>query len=185
MLLRALLVCLSLWSSLVRAEQVELRVDRQFIETRDSFAVIEPVWWSVSIYHGPARYESDLTRFSVEQRYVFACHWYLAEVRNGGHEQFFDNSTGIVWRDAVAGFHAMGLTEVADVIVEAGRRMGGTPSMKREERQAVLKRMKPDFQDLDARLLALERSLGPAAPITSYVRKNSGAFVFSGKVSKP
>jgi len=72
--------------------------DRE-IQGDDYFAVIEPVFLSVSIYDGPERYEEDLANFSTEQRLVLAYHWYLSEVNNGGHDQFYYNSTGIVWRD--------------------------------------------------------------------------------------
>jgi hypothetical protein len=63
--------------------------------------VIDPLWWSVSIHDGPKKYEADLGHFSYPQRYIFAIQWYVAEVNNGGHNQFFFNSTGIVWKDAL------------------------------------------------------------------------------------
>lgn len=40
---------------------------------------------------GPQRYEEDLTQFSKEQRLVLAYHWYLSEVNNGVHDQFYFN----------------------------------------------------------------------------------------------
>src|SRR4030095_12655996 len=89
--------------------------DRE-IDGDDYFAVIEPVFWSVSIYHGPDRYEKDLAQFSNEQRFVLACHWYCSEVNNGGHHQFYWNSTGIVWRDALNGFRTIGLLDAAEII---------------------------------------------------------------------
>ena len=46
--------------------------------------------------------------FSLPQRYVFAIQWHIGEVNNGGHYQFYDNSTGIVWEDSLKGFEVIG-----------------------------------------------------------------------------
>jgi hypothetical protein len=81
-------------------EQIRMTVGDPEIQGDDYFVVIEPVFWSVSIYDGLERYEEDLANFSAEQRLVFAYHWYLSEVNNGGHDQFYYNSSGIVWPDA-------------------------------------------------------------------------------------
>jgi hypothetical protein len=90
-----------------------------------------------------------------------------------------------VWRDAVAGFNAIGLPEVAEVVVEAGKRLGGTPSMNRSERQAMLASQSQNFDDLDRRLYELGAKLKPEAPITKYVRSNPSAFIFIGIVERP
>ena len=44
--------------------------------------------------------------------------WYIAEVNNGGHDQFYFNSTGIVWKDALAGFGELGIDEAVEIIQE-------------------------------------------------------------------
>ena len=85
-------------------EEITFDIGDREIDGDDYFAVIEPVFWSVSIYDGPEKYESDLASFSNEQRLLLAYHWYLSEVNNGGHDQFYYNSTGIVWRDALKAF---------------------------------------------------------------------------------
>ena len=64
-------------------------------------SLIDPLWWSVSIYDGKEQYEKDLAPFTSSQRAIFAVQWYEAEVSNGGHDQFLCNSTGIVWEDAL------------------------------------------------------------------------------------
>ena len=61
-------------------------------------SLIDPLWWSVSIYDGKEQYEKDLAPFTSSQRVIFAVQWYEAEVSNGGHDQFLCNSTGIPWR---------------------------------------------------------------------------------------
>ena len=84
-------------------------VDDAVIESGEIQEIIDPLWWSVSIYDGEEQYQRDLEGFTAPQRYLFALQWYLAEVNNGGHDQFYSNSTGIVWEDAMNGAREMGM----------------------------------------------------------------------------
>lgn len=179
---RGLLVALAAAAACSRGEKVE--VNDQTIDRGDLMAVIDPVWHSVSIYDGPGRYEADLRRFSTEQRHLLACLWYQAEVRNGGHEQFYFNSTGLVWRDAVAGFRAIGAPGIAEIVEESARRLGGAPSLDRDERQRQLERFAPIFDELDTRFYDLEESLDLDGKMKAYVGAHRSAFYFSGRVKK-
>lgn len=166
------------------AERVAINIGPQFIRTHDSFAVIEPVWLSVSIYDGPNKFKKDMDRFSREQQLVFACHWYMAEVNNGGHDQFYSNSTGIVWRDAAECFTEIRRPEIAKLIIESARRLGGTPSLVREERQIALNRLKPDFSDLDSAFYKLDSELDIEGALIAYIRREPRKFIFIGTVTK-
>lgn len=157
--------------------------DRE-IQGDDYFAVIEPVFLFVSIYDGPQRYEEDLANFSTEQRLVLAYHWYLSEVNNGGHDQFYDNSTGIVWPDALKAFREIGHSEVAAIINESVSRLGGSPSLDREERQEQLAQMKSDFEDLDQELFRLEERADFDEKVLQFIRTHRESFLFSGAVKK-
>jgi hypothetical protein len=165
-------------------KQVRFDIADREIDGDDYFVVIEPVFLSVSIYDGPQTYENDLARFSREQRHVLACHWYLSEVYNGGHDQFYDNSTGIVWTDAQEGFNAIGASEVAEIVAESARRLGGKPSLNREERQHQLERSKP-LDDLDAKLFEFEKQVDLDTRLMHYIRKNRNKFYFFGLVTDP
>lgn len=167
------------------SQQTKFEVADRQINGNDYFAVIEPVFLSVSIYDGPEKYERDVARFSKEQRYVLACHWYLGEVNNGGHDQFYDNSTGIVWKDAKDGFIGIGAKEVAAIIGESSRRLGGSASLHREERQQELERSRPRFDDLDDKLFALEKKIDLDKKLIDYIRANRTKFYFSGSVKNP
>lgn len=151
------------------------------IESLDSFQIIDPLWWAVSIYDGPEVYERDLARFSEPQRFVHAIHWYEAEVCNGGHDQFYSNSTGIVWRNALAGCEAAGIVEVAAIIEESAARLGRPPPLDRDERNALLDKIEPDFDDLDKAFYKLD--LGDR--LLRYIRANAEQFYFQGVVRKP
>ena len=143
--------------------------------------VIEPLWFCVNIYEDEQRYNKDLEQFSQPQRYIFAIQWYFAEVYNGGHDQFFFNSTGIVWRDALEGFRAIGLDSCAEILAEAASRMGGSPSMDREERWEQQERFNAEFDDLDSRFYALDEE-ELHRQMTEYMLNNAESFYFDGDI---
>ena len=165
-------------------EQIRITVGDREIEGNDYFVVIEPVFWSVSIYDGLERYEEDLANFSVAQRLVLAYHWYLSEVNNGGHYQFYDNSTGIVWPDALKAFREIGHSAVAAIINTSLSRLGGTPSLDRETRQQQLGQMKSNFEDLDQELFRLEERADFDERVLEFIRTHRESFLFSGSVIK-
>ena len=157
--------------------------DRE-IDGDDYFVVIEPVYYSVSIYDGPARYEADLARFSTEQRLVLAYHWYLSEVNNGGHDQFYYNSTGIVWRDALRAVAVIGPPEMVSIIKESANRLGGNPSLDTEERQEQLERMNGNFKDLDEELFRVQEQANFDDRFSEFIRAHRERFFFSGIVEE-
>ncbi len=84
---------------------------------------------------------------------VFMCD---AEVNNGGLAQYFVNSSGDRWHDALAGFKAMGFQERLTILNEAVAKFGVTgPSTDRNMRQDQLSKLyKRDdsiFDALDSR----------------------------------
>jgi len=166
------------------AEQISFDIGNREIDGDDYFAVIEPVFWSVSIYDGPDQYERDLSRFSNEQRLALAYHWYLSEVNNGGHDQFYYNSTGIVWPDSLSAFVAIGAEDVVAIIRESASRLGGHPSLDREERQQQLDQFNPDFEDLDKELFKLEEQPDFDRKMLDFMRLHRQQFFFSGSVEK-
>jgi hypothetical protein len=166
----------------MRYESVHLRVDPDVLRGDDAFAVIAPVWWTANIYRGPGEYEASLAAFTPSQRRLFAIWWYRAEVNNGGHDQFYGNSTGIVWRDTLAGFEHLGLAEFAAVLRESARRLGGAPPLDREAREGVLARVRPAFADLDARFYQLEQVVDLDAQMLAFARSHPEDFAFDGVV---
>jgi len=54
----------------VEYKSQKLIVDDEVIALNDDFRIIEPVWWSVSIYDGEEKYNEDLEQFTIPQRYV-------------------------------------------------------------------------------------------------------------------
>lgn len=113
------------------------------------------------------------------QRYysaVLACD---GEINNGGISQYFVNSSGDQWKDALAGFEAMGCTERAAILREAVAMFGAAgPSTDREKRQDQLsklyRRNDEIFDDLETRYFNCPEVIGAHA--AGYVLKHPEAF---------
>lgn len=165
----------------------EICIDQATLEGDNPMDVIDPVWWIGNIYDDEEVYERSLQLFSRPQRHVWAVCWYEAEVFNGGHVQFFTNSTGIVWRDALQGYLAAGIPEAAALIEESVRRLGATPASDREVRDEQFDALEDDLCDLNDAYFALsgEGLDCIAARVMKYVRANADDFMFHAWVRKP
>ena len=179
----------SLFTKKPKYKTVNMIIDEKLINSNDPQAVIDPVWWSVSIYDSEEKYEEDLKPFTLHQRYVFAIQWYVAEVNNGGHNQFYTNSTGIVWEDALKGFEAIGALKNVNIIKESADRIGGKPSKDRDERNKQLKQSCGDnedcdlFDDLDDSYYESESEMYEL--LNAYIKANAKDFIFSGEICIP
>jgi hypothetical protein len=160
-------------------------VDDSVIDAGDLDAVIDPMRWTICIYGDESAYDESLKSFSQEQRYLFAMMWHAVEVENGGHDQFYFNSTGIVWRDALSGYKEVGLTEAAAILEESAVRLGGNPSRDRLVRQQQLNAAQNDLDDLDSRFYRLLESIEFNEVLISYIKRHRNAFYFDGIVRKP
>ena len=161
-----------------------VKIDDEFIENNnDLMAIITPVWVTATIYDGEEKYNESLTPFSQEQRNVYALLWYVVEVENGGHYQFYFNSTGVVWKDALLGCKALGFDEATQIIEETAAKMGGEPSLDRWTRQEQLDKYKPDFKKLDSRFIKIDNQF--RGRIYQYILENKSAFYFDGKIKMP
>lgn len=168
-----------------RTKMEHMKIDEKVIEARDPMKVIQPLWLSVSIEDSKDEYEKNLQPFSSHQRAVFAMMWYIYEVDNGGHSQFYSNSTGIVWEDAMKGFELIGLIEGKEIIEESAKRFETRPSFDRTERRIALDKLDKNFDDLDSRFYKLDRAVNITERIADYILKNKAGFYFEGHVEVP
>lgn len=167
--------------------ETRIVVDDDTIARGDIMEIVAPVWWTASFYGDHASYTASLAPFSEPQRLVWAMSWYQAEVMNGGHDQFFDNTTGMVWQDALLGFGKVA-PEVHNILGEAVRMLGGSPAFDHDQRSDQLGAFYDaggTFNDLDARIFGLPRQFDLEAAVLSYIRANASAFHFDGLVKKP
>ena len=109
-----------------------------------AWELIQPLWYTVSIYDGLDVYHQDLKPFSDAQRKILALFWYDSEVCNGGHDQFFSNSTGIVWKDAIECMQMIGADKFAENFQKAIDIFGGSIPFDREDRNTALEKLYED-----------------------------------------
>ncbi|MFC1790622.1 DUF4375 domain-containing protein [Patescibacteria group bacterium] len=100
---------------------------------------VDWMWEDSDIYSDKKALEEHLARATRGERAVFACSDYMAEVGNGGHFQFFDNSTGILWEEALKGLSVLGAEEYKVVLEKAVSFFDNNhPPKDRGERQKAL-----------------------------------------------
>ena len=159
-------------------------VDDSLIAKGDPFEIIDPVWWTANIYESYSDYEKSLFNFSQEQRFIFAICWYMTEVNNGGHEQFFYNSTGIVWKDVLDAFNKIGADRNVAILKDAINLFTENPSFNRKERIRQMKNYDNEKSDIiDDKYYDSEIEL--QRHIIKYVKENSAEFYFRGEVKRP
>lgn len=113
------------------------------------------------------------------QRFYRAVCMCDSEINNGGLTQYFVNSSGDRWRDALAGFKAMGFQERLSVLNEAIARFGATgPSADRSIRQHQLRKLyKRDDAVFDALDTRYHKSSEVVEVFVSrFVLENPGGF---------
>jgi len=159
-----------------------IKIDDSYIAENESFDILLPVYQSVDIYGSVKKYEKDLEKFTQEQRYIFAINWYKSEVNNGGHKQFYSNSTGIVYRDALEGLRIIGADKHRSILEESMEKMGSGLSQDREARITYLSTKNVDFSDQDDEFYELDRNQPLERVLKDYIEKNIENFYFEGEV---
>lgn len=126
-----------------------------------------------------AKSTSGFSTLKPAQKQYLAVLMYDGEVNNGGLSQYFFNSSGDHWRDALAGLAAMGFSERHTVLREAVSKFGKDgPSQDRERRQEELAKLarKNDalFDALDDRYYKSKEVIEVLTQ--RHVLQNAGAF---------
>ncbi|RRD93609.1 DUF4375 domain-containing protein [Clostridiales bacterium COT073_COT-073] len=153
-------------------------------EIEDSWEIIEPVYNTVNIYDSYEEYLESAKTFTLEQRYLLAITWYFMEVNNGGHHQFFFNSTGIVWEDAINGFQLFDMKEYANNFMKVIDYFGGNIPFDRKERWDLLQKLEEENEEAFNEMLDQADDFvydyeGEETELT-YMKKNPEKFVFEG-----
>jgi hypothetical protein len=157
------------------------------IEKADEFwDILDPIYWTVDIYSSYEEYLNSAKDFTLEQRYLNAISWYFMEVNNGGHFQFFDNSTGIVWEDALNGLKEFGMEELADNFKKVVELFGGNIPFDREERWEAMDKMSEDFEELLDKADSVVYDLYDYDYTfeMKYIKSHPDKFVFEGYYNK-
>ena len=158
----------------------------EILATDDMWTINEPAYWTINIYGSYDDYLESAKGFTLEQRYLNAISWYFAEVNNGGHHQFFYNSTGIVWEDALAGLQRFKMDELANNFQTVLDYFGGTVPFDREERWKLLQQSEDNpefFEFLDEKDDVVYTYDGIFEDV--FVHENPHLFVFDGTYTIP
>ena len=83
--------------------------------------MIEPIWDQLNEAwdSGPEEFLRRFTSIRSGARHLYAAHWCISEVENGGLLQFFWNGTGILAPEARESFAVVGLSGLAGVLEDA------------------------------------------------------------------
>ncbi len=159
-----------------------VRVDDRVIDEGDLSAINLPAMCGLKT-EGERAYRDSLAKFTEGQVHVVTTDWHRGEVNNGGHCQFFFNSGGIAWREAMAGYRAMGLDAMADILRDAADRFAGEISLDRDERIDQIESKGDDLDDdLDDRFFAVENEGQIDQAVMRYIRSHRADFYFDGAV---
>lgn len=162
-----------------------VKITAEDIEKIEEFwDILDPIYWTIDIYSSYEEYLNSAKDFTLEQRYLNAISWYFMEVNNGGHFQFFDNSTGIVWEDALNGLKEFGMEELADNFKKVVDLFGGKIPFDREERWEAMDKMSEDFEELLDKADSVVYDLYDYAFEMKYIKSHPEKFVFEGYYNK-
>lgn len=153
--------------------------------------LIETAFERVDIYNGASKFLEDFSQLSPPVQHLLAAHWCQSEVCNGGFDQFFENSTGVLAPEAEVGFRAIGLDQVADLVVEAMNRFGVPYPRDHDERLLAMEAIQcdnsddeesDDFDDLGRRFADLDDRFYDLLPDSEFDRyANAFAEVHRGR----
>lgn len=146
------------------------------------WSLVDPIWDKVSIYDGPDAFLGQYNSSPEASRILFAAHWCQSEINNGGFEQFFSNSTGVLAPEGVQAFRAIGMPQTAALIEQAMATFGSNYPRDRSEREDALEAIweasgndeAAPFDDLDETFFKLVESEngGFDAAADSYAASN-------------
>jgi Domain of unknown function (DUF4375) len=123
-----------------------------FHAPRDYPRFYEPYYDQFNFYEGRENWLRSIRGIPEKAIHLFSIHWQHLEIYNGGFWQYFFNSTSESAPEAIAGWRAIGLPEVAEVTVAACARVGSPLPGSKDERRRIVGEpdSRMDFSDLDA-----------------------------------
>mgnify|MGYP000957079135 CR=1 FL=1 len=152
-----------------------------------AWSAIEPIWndLPLSNFSNLARFMSELSK---GQRGLIAIDWCQKEIRNGGFEQLFSNSTGNLVPWALEGFKIIGAHKHGEIVAEAAALLGHEyPRSAAARKRAILglsEDQKATVSNLDDAFLVLviEEEAAFEQCRAAYVRSHPQEFVLVGNL---
>jgi Domain of unknown function (DUF4375) len=104
---------------------------------RSYWELVEPIFNRIDI-SSPTEFFASTVDVPRPILLLYAAHFCLSEVHNGGFLQFLWNSTGVIYPEAVEGFHAIGMELLAAVLTAAATPLGSPYPRDRDDRWDAL-----------------------------------------------
>lgn len=143
--------------------------------TIETYQLLEPMYDLIDLSND-LTYEYTAKQFSCPMRLIFAVDSYMAEVYNGGHDQFFFNSTGVVWRDALEGLEAIGAQAAASILKRAIGRFDCKIPDDADERRKMMDDLEDGiFEEDDQAFYDMSKNIEELEKI--YIQQNANAFI--------
>ena len=156
----------------------DYRIVRPVSQPNLAGAVVASLEDHIEFHLGEEILDLTLAPATRGQRAVYSCSWYEFEVVNGGHDQFFGNSTGILWEEAIAGFDLVGASQYGAVLKAAVALFPlGRPALDRRKRWVELEVVSPKrLEQLDEDLYRLTRQYDLDEILTQYIEQHPEDF---------
>lgn len=143
--------------------------------TIETYQLLEPMYDLIDLSDN-LTYECTAKQFSRPMRLIFAVDSYMAEVYNGGHDQFFFNSTGVVWKDALEGLEAIGAQEAASIFKRVIGRIDCEIPDDADERRKMMDDLEDGiFEEDDQAFYDMSGNIEELVKI--YIQQKANAFI--------
>lgn len=141
-----------------------------------AFDVIDVIWDHGDFYSSEAAFLRSVAPATKGQLGIYAATWYISEVNNGGHYQYFFNGSGMAWQQALDGFAMLGAEEHRAVLQQAVSLFpNGRPSVDRQHRCEQLEALdSSSFDGLDEQLYDLAEDFDDLA--IKYIKTHPDEF---------
>jgi hypothetical protein len=121
-------------------------------QEREYASKIEPLFQKVNIYEDVPSFLASIKDLHYPLLLLYAAHFCLSEVHNGGFLQLFWNSTGVLLPEAVEGYRALGMPKLAATFSSAAGLLGSPYPRDRGKRWDALLRASEHTEDKLARI---------------------------------
>lgn len=132
----------------------------------------------IEFHQGEKMLQRTITPATEGQKAVYSCYWYQYEVCNGGHGQFFQNSTGIMWELILAGLKTIQAYRHFDIFNDTLSLFPkGIPSKDRAKRIRQMKKIsKEEIDKLDDRFYDLNETEDIEKTLMNYIQSHPHEF---------
>jgi hypothetical protein len=170
-------------SNVIRAlAETYQETERSAMDIKEIFAVTDSSHFSGDIteyLHEKTDYGEDLSKLNQFELTVYFVEELQSEVMNGGFDQYFFNSSGDHWEEAITACEAIGAVQTAGLLQKAAQAYGCELPKEREEREAAIESHARDGYDeelaaLDSIFYAYEENVDTL--IFDYCQQNKKMF---------